>query len=91
MSSRRSTLSHLISGDKILAGVDEDKLMKELDIYDKDGDIESSDRYYMFHKLRSKLGPKGKHVAGRGGAGPAEGVAGGPASASRTNSETRVS
>ena len=35
-------------------------MMKELDIFDQDGDIESSNRYYKFHKMRSKLDPNAK-------------------------------
>ena len=58
MSSRKSQPSQLISEDRLLAGIDEDKLMKELQILDKDADIDSSNRYYQFHKLRSKLDPK---------------------------------
>ena len=46
MSSRKSTHSRLISEDSLLAGVDEDKLMKELGIGERDGDIDSSNRYY---------------------------------------------
>ena len=55
----RSTQSRLISEDHVLAGVDEDKLMKELGI-GKDGDVDSVHRYYKYHKLRSKLDPKAR-------------------------------